>query len=384
MRTIIVEGWRFIPHSYAMVSQFLCLELLARPGIRLLHRDLPYHFSNWRAATGLWPPQAEAKLRAIPAAAPGEAADGVMRMGFPCYFHDDPAARRTLVFATTEFKFVPPAAIGAAVPVREALARAEATLMSPSRWSAEGLIDSGAPRDKVVIVPLGVDPQMYQPAAEAQRAALRKQFGWEGKFVLLNLSAMTFNKGIGLLLKAFAALADRFPQLMVMLKGADEVYPSHDNVVTAFAGLTPEERAKVHARVSYTGQTLPTDTMVALMQAADLYVSPYRAEGFNLPVLEAAACGLPVVCTRGGSTDDFVSDEFAWRIESRLAPGPAGGVMLEPDVAHLTELIARAIEDHGFRRRAADAGPLWVRSRYTWAHVVEELLPVLLPARDQR
>ena len=44
MRTIIVEGWRFIPHSYAMVSQYLFLEFLDRPGIRILHRDLPYFF----------------------------------------------------------------------------------------------------------------------------------------------------------------------------------------------------------------------------------------------------------------------------------------------------------------------------------------------------
>jgi hypothetical protein len=63
MKTIVVEGWRFIPHSYAMVSQHQCLDLLARPDVRLYHRDIPFAFPQWRAAPGVFPPEQEA-LRA--------------------------------------------------------------------------------------------------------------------------------------------------------------------------------------------------------------------------------------------------------------------------------------------------------------------------------
>jgi glycosyltransferase involved in cell wall biosynthesis len=119
------------------------------------------------------------------------------------------------------------------------------------------------------------------------------------------------------------------------------------------------------------------------MQAADLYVSPYRAEGFNLPVLEAAACGIPVICTRGGPTDDFISDEFALRIDSELEPGPDGGIMLSPDLAHLTELVTQAISDPEFRHRAAAAGPRWVSERYTWRHAADQVLSLLFPTLPQ-
>ena len=44
----------------------------------------------------------------------------------------------------------------------------------------------------------------------------------------------------------------------------------------------------------YTGGTYSCDKMADLYRAADVYAAPYRAEGFNLPVLEAAACGVPV------------------------------------------------------------------------------------------
>jgi glycosyltransferase involved in cell wall biosynthesis len=51
--------------------------------------------------------------------------------------------------------------------------------------------------------------------------------------------------------------------------------------------------------------------MAELFQAADVFVSPYKAEGFNMPALEAAACGTLVVATKGGATDDFLRPEFS-------------------------------------------------------------------------
>jgi glycosyltransferase involved in cell wall biosynthesis len=92
--------------------------------------------------------------------------------------------------------------------------------------------------------------------------------------------------------------------------------------------------------------------IASMMQAADAYVSPYTAEGFNLPVLEAAACGLPVICTRGGSTDDFVSDDFALRIKSTLVQPRPGVMALEPDRWDLLSLIAKVATDEKLRAKA--------------------------------
>ena len=46
--TLMIEGWRFIPHSFAVVNQFQCLQLLQYSGISLVHRDIPYANPNWR------------------------------------------------------------------------------------------------------------------------------------------------------------------------------------------------------------------------------------------------------------------------------------------------------------------------------------------------
>jgi glycosyltransferase involved in cell wall biosynthesis len=110
-------------------------------------------------------------------------------------------------------------------------------------------------------------------------------------------------------------------------------------------------------------------------------VSPYRAEGFNLPVLEAAACGLPVICTRGGATDDFVMDEFTRKIDSTRDVHQVEdqeAVRLAPSLEHLSALMTAAIEDSSWRRRASEAGPAHVRANYTWDRVVQTLVRELL------
>ena len=107
-----------------------------------------------------------------------------------------------------------------------------------------------------------------------------------------------------------------------------------------------------------------------------------HGEAFNLPVLEAAACGLPVICTKGGPTDEFTNSEFALPINAELCRevGPTGepGMFFNPDQDHLTALMETVIEDDEWRKRARLAGPAWVSSRYTWKHAVDKLLPVLL------
>src|SRR6185503_9965920 len=110
--------------------------------------------------------------------------------------------------------------------------------------------------------------------------------------------------------------------------------------------------------------------MAGLYQASDCYVSSYVAEGFNMPVLEAAACGVPVICTAGGPTDDFVTEEFACRIKSTLqsldVAGQPEAKGLFPQLPHLVHLMQRMTDDGGFRAAARDAGPRWLGERFTW------------------
>ena len=77
---IIIEGWRFLPHSYAIANQFQLLEMLKRPQLEIYHQDMPYISTSWKPITGLFPQNEETALRNIPHLSPQQPADATLRM----------------------------------------------------------------------------------------------------------------------------------------------------------------------------------------------------------------------------------------------------------------------------------------------------------------
>jgi glycosyltransferase involved in cell wall biosynthesis len=124
--------------------------------------------------------------------------------------------------------------------------------------------------------------------------------------------------------------------------------------------------------------SLDQSQLRALYGVADAYVSPYRAEGFNLPVLEAMACGTPVIVTGGGATDDFCPPALSVKLPSRegtKADEPSMfGRFLVPD----HDALVQAMTDVAQGRMARDTPErLAARARlvaqYSWPAVTRGL-----------
>ena len=131
----------------------------------------------------------------------------------------------------------------------------------------------------------------------------------------------------------------------------------------------------------YTGGTYSCSKMADLYRAADVYATPYRAEGFNLPVLEAAACGVPVICTSGGPTDDFIDPASCGLIRSRLdrprLSGDLVGDALAPDPEHLFELMSAAALQPDAWRAMGKRGAAHVHRHFSWSTVTDRLVSCL-------
>lgn len=384
---IIVEGWRSIFHSYCIVNQFQLLEMSQRQNLQLFHRDMPYLDPAWQTPASLSEPIAQA-LRFIPAPALDLRADVTLRMYCPWNFSGSRSSE-TWVFAATEWGVVMKNVLqGMGVSsLAETPVNSEARVVTPSHWSKAGLIRSGVEPNRIAVVPLGVDTNLYKPLSEEQRKALRKKLGWEDYFVFLNVGGCTGRKGIRPLLKAFAAIAGKYPHGRLVLKGSEALYPSGKEIAKASeAVLSAAERARIAPRLAYTGGHLSVAEVIQLYQAADAYVSPYLAEGFNLPVLEAAACGLPVICTQGGPTDDFIHPDFGLAIESKLRSvtlREEKAWILHPNQEHLTALMEAVIEQPAIAARSRLAGPSFAGDRFTWKHVIDQLLNVIAPSQTR-
>jgi glycosyltransferase involved in cell wall biosynthesis len=375
---LIVEGWRGLSHSYAIVNQWQLLALRRRQDVELRVRDLPFFNPAWRAQVGLFPAPADSALQAIGQAQPPFAPDATWRTTYP---HDLEAAPtgRTLVYGTAEYRIIPPSSLAPTTHLKRALAQPALTITTPSHWSAEGFRRLGFAEHRIAVIPHGVDPGLFRPRAE-QRDAMRARLRLSG-FVFMSAGAMTSNKGMDLLLRAFATVAERHRDVRLLLKGVDRLYPSREYLQAILASLPRSQASLVVQRLAYGGEALPMEQMALLYQAADAYVSPYRAEGFNLPVLEAAASGLPVICTRGGATEDFVTAAFALKIDSKPRPvmiEGQTGELLEPSLDHLVALMHQVVEEDGFRTAALAAGPAHVAGHLTWDHAVEKAIAALL------
>ena len=372
---LLIQGWRFIHHSYAIVAQSHALAFVRRGDVELRFHDLPFHGDGWRPSFGILDPDDERELSALRAPEDGFTADAVVRFARD-FTH--PPSGRAFVFDTPEFRVLRP---GVARKLRDGAAADDRVhMLVPSRWAADAYLRSGIAGNRVHVVPHGVDPRILHPD-ETRRTAERERLGLGNRFVFLSVGAMTDNKGIDLLLRAFARVAARTPSTHLVLKGADDLYASRERLQRALAAVSSTEREAAHSRLTYLGDRRSARDMADLLRAADCYVAPYLAEGFNLPVLESAACGVPVICTAGGATDDFVTPAFAWRIRSRpdwirTDLGIVGEIM-QPDVEHLIELMARAADDPSSARRMGAEGAAHVGQSFTWDRVTDRLADVL-------
>lgn len=373
---LLVEGWRQIHHSYALVAQAHCLSLRKRGDVELRFRDIPYRDPTWQRTRGLLAAADEDLLAALPPPEPSFEPDVTLHM-MPDFA--PVAVGRKVTFGTPEFRVVPDEWRG--VVQSGADLAPSVSVLTPSRWSAMAFERFGVPRERIHVVPHGVDPRVFRPDA-SNRAAMRNRLGYtDDDVVFMAVGAMTDNKGIALLLEAFAHVVERWPQARLVLKGADALFPSRQMLQKHLETLTAAARHRATNRITYLGDTLPAQDMAQLLRAADCYVSPYRAEGFNLPVLEAAACGVPVICTAGGPTDDFTLPAFARRIRSRpvqvrMNATQLGDALLA-DRDHLVALMEECAADRGARQTMGVHAAEHVARHYSWDAVTELLVQAI-------
>lgn len=373
---LVVEGWRHIDSSFALVNQAQLLELLERPGIGLSHRDAPM-YENWRPAPGDAGLGAEATERIAAIPAPGaERADALYRISFP-YRLGPGNAERVFVFMTSENHVFSPGHFSGDDPGD--YRRHGVRIIAPSRWSKEGIVAAGFDEADVAIVPHGVDARAFSPLEPAARADARARLGVaSGDVLFANVSAMTDNKGVDKLVLAFATLRQKYRNLRLVLKDQSYLYgTSAAGFLEVFRSRVPQLASEgVMGAIRVVPTRLDRAALREIYCAADAYVSPYRSEGFNLPPLEAAACGTPCLVTAGGATEDYFHPGFAARIESTPAFSDKRGRYFEPSLDHLIALM----EDVVLGRRVVhdpQQGRRWVADNFSWTRAVDRLVPVL-------
>ena len=150
VQSLIVEGWRFTAHSYAIINQRQLLAVARRADVHLRVIGVP---RGWQTQEGLLDPEAEKVLKSIQSATLNDSADVTLRVAFPFAFSigfppdyclrdlREPSVRRYQLpdwRAREQLRLGPPAM--------------DVKALTPSRWSAEGFYKAGFKAEQVLIV----------------------------------------------------------------------------------------------------------------------------------------------------------------------------------------------------------------------------------------
>jgi glycosyltransferase involved in cell wall biosynthesis len=188
-------------------------------------------------------------------------------------------------------------------PMLHLVARKAMHIVTVSEYSKAQIVERlGVPDSKVTVIYNGVDRDFHPVAREEALASLR-QLGIETPY-LLYIGSLKAYKNVSCLLRAFAVLrkSGNLPHRLLIV--GDDRRGKH-TLVEECARLGLEDRTLF---LSYVEQGL----LPAIYAAADLLVMPSRIEGFGLPVLEAMACGTPVVCSRAASLPEVGGDAVVY------------------------------------------------------------------------
>lgn len=210
--------------------------------------------------------------------------------------------------------------------------------------------------DKINVIPDGVDTSVFRPVSDAAvLSKWREKCPGAGAPFILYVGKPTERRNLSSLIRAFAELKkDGLPHKLLL-------------VGTALPGNSPFRRVIEELNLETEVSTIDYvthDEMFLIYNAADLFVYPSSYEGFGMPVLEAMACGTPVIALANTAFPEF-----------------AGGVAMllkDAQISTLKQGIGNALSNHKWRNQAAINGPVRAAA-YEWRIIARKYLDLMIP-----
>ena len=191
--------------------------------------------------------------------------------------------------------------------------------------------------DKIHVVPVGVDPELFKPVPGVDRVPGR---------IITTASADVAMKGLVYLLEAAAKVrSERHVEIVIIGKMKED-----SKTEQTLRDLGLEDVVQFVSGVS-------DERIVELYSEAELACVPSLYEGFSLPAIEAMSCSTPLIATTGGALPEVTGNHGETCLQ--VPPG---------DSEALAQMIRTALDDAELRNRVGHAGRQRVIDQWSWAH----------------
>jgi glycosyltransferase involved in cell wall biosynthesis len=224
------------------------------------------------------------------------------------------------------------------------IARASDRIIAVSRAVKEHAVtELGAKPDKVTVVPNGIDLCEFKPNDGTDSSSMTR---------VVFVGRLVYSKGMQFVVEAAPSVLSDHPNTEFIIVG-DGPYRGHLIEMTRKLGM------------DHVFKFLGIVPSVAdVLRGGDIYVRPSLMEGMPLTVLEAMACGLPVVASNVAGTPEVLTNGET-------------GILVEPgNVEQLAKAINRLLDDRKYARRIGDSARRFVKQHYSWERTVQLTLRV--------
>jgi len=250
-------------------------------------------------------------------------------------------------------------------------------MLVPSKFNLETFKYAGV-RVPMEIVPFGVDTNFYKPDYKSFTNIPEK-------FTFLSIAQVTPRKGCELIIKAFLECFGTNKDVQLVLRW----YFNHDKndhlQIKNFIRSIRKEIKILNEGNILLIPTIHETQMPALYASSHVLVAPFRGEGWGLPIIEALACEIPVICTNWGGVTEFLNKDFGILLDYQLARVPPNTIMdvsgehfwAEPNYEQLKASMMKVYNDYIIYKAKAVAAREFLIQNFQWKHTAEKLVNVL-------
>lgn len=246
------------------------------------------------------------------------------------------------------------------------------------------------------LMPLGVNHHLYTPDAKEPRLRYddvlsgRSVFELPDKFRFMSLFGWSYRKGPDVLCRSFIRefSGKEDACLVIYSRYACSSAEQHQEKVREEIRSYYRDVAKNDPPpIFYCGEEIPITDLPGCYAASDCFVFCSRGEGFGLPVIEAGACGVPVISTYNTAMTEYLDDDVSGLVRcddvstaddkltwiSEFYRGQKFPVLGEPQVLEFQRLMRLAYnQDEGVRQRASNFSKR-ITQEYTWDRCAERV-----------
>jgi len=157
----------------------------------------------------------------------------------------------------------------------------------------EFVIDELKTTNQVKVIHIGIDTDFFKPMER------RAKYLNEGTFKILTVARLHNHKGLEYLVKAMTSVVEKYPGVRLYIKGKGEEEKKLKEMIDILG---------LEEHIRFIKEAIPGNDLPEFYSECDLYVQPSIIEPFGIAVLEAMACGKPVVGTKTGGMLDTIVD----------------------------------------------------------------------------